>query len=271
MGYGDEIMATGMARGAKERGKRIAFGDGRHIAWSQWSEPMFRNNPNVAHPGDEGDPDIEWIAHYKGHRLYNRLSQNRRRWKWNLDFRPIPGELVFTENELSLSRSIPRGFILIEPNVPHQKSVAVNKDWGHSRYKAVAKYLLGNGHRVIQFDFGSYRLPGVERVHAADFRQALTVLSRASLYIGPEGGLHHGAAAVGIPAVVLFGGFIPPQVTGYPTHTNLTGGATACGSLRQCDHCKVAMNKITIDEVCSAAIEHLNQNRVDGTLWRLME
>jgi hypothetical protein len=31
MGYGDELMATGMARGAAARGKRVAFGDGQRI------------------------------------------------------------------------------------------------------------------------------------------------------------------------------------------------------------------------------------------------
>jgi ADP-heptose:LPS heptosyltransferase len=74
------------------------------------------------------------------------------------------------------------------------------------------------------------------------------------LYIGPEGGLHHGAAAVGIPAVVLFGGFIPPQVTGYKTHVNLTGGADFfCGSLQACKHCAEAMERIKSKHVCDAA------------------
>jgi hypothetical protein len=43
-----------------------------------------------AHPGDELDGDIEWIAHHKGKRLYNRLSRWRDRWEWNLDFRAVP-------------------------------------------------------------------------------------------------------------------------------------------------------------------------------------
>ncbi len=31
LGYGDNLMATGMARGAACRGKRIAFGNGRRL------------------------------------------------------------------------------------------------------------------------------------------------------------------------------------------------------------------------------------------------
>jgi ADP-heptose:LPS heptosyltransferase len=242
-----------MARGAKARGKRIAFGDGKRIIWGPWSEIIFRGNPNIARPGEERASDIDWIAHHKGHRLYNSLSPDRSRWLWNMDFRPTPGEMFFDATELAFAEAYGAGFVLIEPNVPWAKSVAPNKDWGRARYQTIADRLIAEGRRVIQFAHGRDRLSGAAPVSAPDFRHALAVLSRASLYIGPEGGLHHGAAAVGVPAVVLFGGFIPPQVTGYPTHTNLTGGARACGSLNRCDHCRAAMDAISVDEVMAAA------------------
>jgi hypothetical protein len=74
--------------------------------------------------------------------------------------------------------------------------------------------------------------------------------------------MHHGAAAMNIPAVVLFGGFVPPAVTGYDSHTNLTGGAEfACGSFRYCEHCIAAMKAISVDEVVTAALEHLRNGR----------
>jgi hypothetical protein len=57
--------------------------------------------------------------------------------------------------------------------------------------------------------------------------------------------------------VVLFGGFIPPSVTGYGGHANLTGGAEACGSLDPCRHCQAAMGRIGVDEVHAAALERL--------------
>src|SRR6185369_14162072 len=84
MGLGDQLMATGLARGAHARGKRIAFGDGRNIIWDANSAAIFRGNPNIARPGSERDRDIEWLPYYKGHRIYNRLGD--RKWIWNLDF-----------------------------------------------------------------------------------------------------------------------------------------------------------------------------------------
>jgi hypothetical protein len=62
------------------------------------------------------------------------------------------------------------------------------------------------------------------QIKTKGFRHALAVPQNASLYIGPEGGLHHAVASVGVAAVVLFGDFIPPAVTGYSHHANLTGG-----------------------------------------------
>lgn len=252
-------MASGMARGARRRGKRIAFGAAGRIIWDKNSEPVFRHNPNVAPPGSEGAADLEWIPYYKGHRIYNRQDKAKGRWIWNYDFRAAPGEIFLTEVEVAAGKRHGRGFVLIEPNTERWKSVAPNKDWGLAKYQAVADQLRDDGYRVAQFrhDPEQPALKGIENFRTFSFRDALALLSHARVYIGPEGGLHHGAAAVDVPAVVLFGGFIPPTVTGYAVHANLTGGASACGSLTACDHCKAAMAAISVEEVVAAAKDYM--------------
>lgn len=254
-------MASGMARGLGLRNKRAAFGDGRRIIFGPWSEEIFRYNPNVARPGEEGASDLVWIAHYKGNRLYNGYRNDLQggRWVWNYGFRVQPGEIFFDDAERKFAEAIEPGFVLIEPNVPWNKSVAPNKDWGHAKYQAVTDRLQEEGRRVVQFARGERRLKGVEVIATSSFRLGLAALSRAALAVLPEGGLHHGAAAVNVPAVVIFGGFIPPAVTGYDTHVNLTGGTEACGSLKACPHCAAAMAAITVDEVFTAAVEKLKQ------------
>lgn len=248
-----------MARGAKDRGKRIAFGDGKRIIWDKNSPEIFKKNKNIAVPGSEGDADIEWIPFYTGSRLYNK--QGAGRWIWNYDFRAIPGELFFSEDELRFASSLRSNYIIIEPNLPWHKMVAPNKDWGLQKFQELATRLNLAGYKVAQFSFGRRRLANVKTIPSVSFRHAVAAMTRARLAILPEGGLHHGAAAVGLPAVVLFGGFIPPQVTGYDLHTNLTGGAEACGSLTPCAHCKEAMAKISVDEVFEAAIAKLRANQ----------
>jgi ADP-heptose:LPS heptosyltransferase len=256
MGIGDNLMASGLARGAKARGKRIAFGDGKQILWDHHSEQIFRGNPNIAPLGSEGARDLEWVPFYRGNRIYNRQSGDR--WVWNYGFKAIPGEVFLTEDEKKWARFHGSGYVVIEPNVPEFKTVAPNKQWPVERYNKVARLLLKSGVDVVQFNFkAGHAIPEVRQIKTPSFRHAMAALARAALYIGPEGGLHHASAAVGVAAVVLFGGFIPPDVTGYSSHTNLTGGAEACGSLHACEHCREAMNAISVPEVMDAANGYL--------------
>lgn len=255
MGIGDNLMASGMARGAASRGRKVQFGDGARVIWDHHSPIIFRGNPNIA-PQHGTQAGVEWIRFYKGSRIYNRQDGNR--WAWNYDFRPTPGEIFLSPDEKKFGERVGCGFVAIEPNLPPQKTSSANKRWPTERYDEVARKLSEAGAEVIQMIWGSgHRIKGARHVVAPNFRFAMSVLRQAALYIGPEGGLHHASAAVDIPAVVLFGGFIPPQVTGYPSHTNLTGGAEACGSLKPCEHCREAMMRIGVDEVVTASLAYL--------------
>jgi ADP-heptose:LPS heptosyltransferase len=84
------------------------------------------------------------------------------------------------------------------------------------------------------------------------FRQAIATMARGALYVGAEGGMMHAAAAVGLKGVVLFGGWSPPIVCGYPWHVNIVGSDEACGSVKKCDHCLIAMQGISVDQVENA-------------------
>lgn len=260
MGFGDEILGSGIARGARTRGKRIAFGNGRRIIWSKHAPEIFRNNPNVARPGCEGSRDLEWIAHYPGHRLYAHAVNGL--WQWNSDFRATPGEIFLDRSEKDFAEQFGYGFVLIEP---HCKPSAPNKRWPFERFQTVADELKADGYRVLQFAARAdvLRLKNVEIIPTPTFRMALAALSHAKLYIGPEGGLHHGAAALNVRAVVIFGGFIHPRLTGYSSHKNLFVGEEGCGTIgRICEHCRAAMAAITVDQVLSAALETMNAARL---------
>ena len=248
MGLGDNLMATGMARGAKERGETIAFGDGQRLIWDHNSETIFLNNPNIARPGHDLSR-ARWINFYKGNRLYNVQDHARERWVWNMEFRATPGEMFLEPDELKFAKRYGAGFVLIEPNVP-DKLTGPNKLWPLDRYQRLGEWLKRDGYEVVQFEYPGIRraLRGVRMLQVKGFRQALSVLRNARLVICCEGGLHHGAAAMGRPAVVLFGGFVPPQVTGYDTHENIAVGE-ACGRYMPCDHCRAAMDAISLDEV----------------------
>jgi hypothetical protein len=253
VGFGDEIIASGLARGARTRGKRIAFGDGRRIVWSRQSYEIFQNNRNVAPPGAEHDSDIEWIAHYRHRRLYGELRDGH--WHFN-DFRCPPGEIYFSTEEIGTIRQIAAMYprpVVIEPTVKSIGAcIGANKQWPVERYLAVARALAHDGESVISLGPDGDGWPELPRVVTSSFRDALGVLSLARLYIGPEGGMHHAAAALSVPAVVIFGGFNTPKATGYPWHSNITVGEP-CGTVAACPHCAAAMASITVDRVLEAA------------------
>lgn len=255
IGIGDQIIATGIARGAQERGKRIAFGDGSRIAWDHNSRMIFAGNPNIAPPGSEGSADLEWNPFRKGHRVYNHHDRANNRWVWNMAFRCVPGQIFLDRGENAWAGLRAKGAVVVEPNIEAWKSVAPNKQWPVDRYDAVVDQLVRQGVKVVQFVYGTAKAhlcPGATAIQTPSFRHAAALLATAAAYLGAEGGLHHAAAAFDVPAVVLFGGFVPPEVTGYGTHINLTGGAEACGSINRCDHCRDAMDRITVAETSDA-------------------
>ncbi len=167
------------------------------------------------------------------------------RWVWRDNFRVEPGEIFLTNTELEFAEPW-RGCVLIEPNVK-VKPEAVNKRWIWRRWQEVADS------RMAEFvQVGPLGVPRLDLVACAEtenFRLACAVLSVCRAFVGTEGGLHHAAAALGVPAVVLFSGFIPPKITGYETQRNIHHGGAACGSRLPCLHCKEAMEAIGVDEV----------------------
>lgn len=228
----------------------------------------------MARPGDEQKPNLEWNSHRRGARAYNTRAGAG--WKWNYNFKATPGEFFFDPSERKRWDSLTalRKLVIIEPNIPlinrKPKAGALNKQWPVSRYQLVADELTRRGCNVAQFDYEgrSHRLLNTYQIKTTGYREAVAALERAALYIGPEGGMSHAAAAVNVRGVVLFGHFIPPEVTGYDSHVNLTGGVgKACGSLVACPRCRQAMDNITVGEVVDHAARLVNEVTA-GSRWR---
>lgn len=77
------------------------------------------------------------------------------------------------------------------------------------------------------------------------------------MLVTTEGGLHHAAAIFGIPAVVIYGGYISPRQTGYDGQVALFEGGEPCGWRKPCPHCAAAMGKIEPERVFEHAMKFL--------------
>lgn len=238
MGLGDELMAAGEARRRRElSGRRcqIIGKDGR----PRWHEVWFGND-DVAGPHEAGDFDR--FQHCGGHRSYIDGSRSTRsRWAW-LTHRPTPARLPTVQVDLRADDCI-----LVEPSI--KAGASPNKRWRGWQALVDARRDLPWAQVGPP---GTAWLSGVRRIETQTFWQAFSVLKACRAAVLHEGGLHHAAAALSVPAVVMFGGYISPDQTGYSGHVNLFTGGEPCGWRKPCAHCQTAMAKITVDAVIAS-------------------
>ena len=245
MGWGDELIASGQARVMQERnGPQPVLICGRDGA-ARW-HPAWEGNPRIARPGTA---NVQRLVNGPGMRPYIRAKEPDK-WVWR-DFACPRGELVFTPEERRYAEAAVGvgDVVVIEPRLKAKASA--NKDWGWAhwvellrRFRSVRWAQLGpEGIPIV---------PGARHIVTPDFRSACAVLARARAVVLPEGGLHHAAAALNVPGVVIFGGYIGPAQTGYDLHANLFTGGVPCGSRLACAHCKQAMAEITPAQVWTA-------------------
>lgn len=273
MGLGDDILATGQAikRGLKAGG--VVFGRSRDMPRksSMYDHVAWINCPGAQH----------FVQEYGGKRAYYDYQRsNGKRVVLHEDYRPYPGELNI-EPELKEIRDLlpkrdERPVVAIHTEVKRMFS-GDNRMWPWAHWQELAGELLRAGYHVWQID-----PPGVEQVHPDvphfrfglgetyklrnkyleryGLRKALAALSQVDLVVCPEDIMHHAAAALGVQAVVLYGGRTNPLLLGYPTQRNITTDEEWCGMRVPCDHCKRAMRSITPDRVMAEVVEALDSD-----------
>lgn len=207
-----------------------------------WSE-VFENNPYLLmrYPGK---PFVRYVSGGGARPYIDRKTPTR--WFWR-PYQPKPGELYFTESEIRFAAPY-RGMVMIEPSV---KNVGhSNKAWQYERWIELVDTLKLPW--VQCTPEGQPGLPDVLRITTPTFRLAAAVLSVCKVFVGTDGGLMHAAAAVGVPAVILWSEFTSPDICGYKTMVNLRHAGKPCGNRLACQGCLSAMNAITVTEVATA-------------------
>jgi ADP-heptose:LPS heptosyltransferase len=254
MGLGDEFMVTGECRRLQERDPRQV-----RIVYekSKWFA-IWDHNPRIARREAKGD--FQEYRPREGYRRPYIAEKSDTKWTWKA-YGPPAGEIYFTEQELDFGQQH-AGKVILEPSI--KPGASPNKQWGREKWISLAKRLEANGFRTTLL--GPIRperlLENQEYIQTVNARLAAAVIAFSRALIIPDGGLHHVAAAVGMPAVVICGGFASPRVAGYEMHTNFfDGDDLGCGLRTPCNHCREAMNLITVDRVFDAAMKHLSADR----------
>jgi hypothetical protein len=239
-------MLTAEARRlAEKHGKPAVVGN------NEWS-PIWENNPYISKTGD-GPKTSSSI----GRRPYLKGWDHERLY-YDENYRAERGELYFSPEEIDYRDNLGDVGILIEPHV--KGTFGGNKAWVWDRWIEIAKSL-----KVSQcLPPGKRPLPNARIVQTPTIRHALAALSGARLLISTDGALHHAAAALGVPSIVIWGARTDPNVLGYTDHINLTSGDDFCGMMAPCSHCVKAMKAITVDQVLDAAERILDRGAVES-------
>jgi predicted glycosyltransferase len=199
------------------------------------------------------DTDVVWVKNYQGHRPYLKGTKNGR-LLFNDDYKPRLGEIYFSHKEQEVIDKIDKDYIVVEPNVKRVYAHTVNKAW--DKWEELFK------HDLPWLQLGDVTVKRYTKWKETNtFREALQILSKAKLFVGTDGGLHHAAAALGIPSVVIWTGFTSPRHLGYDTHTNIHDGSDPCGTYTSvCEHCLLKAKAITVEQVREAVISEFESS-----------
>lgn len=243
MGLGDEIMALGRAERLYEQtGCPVSIltmteAPREHDAWN--------GNPAWIHKGGKA------IIDGGGARPYITAWHGRRAI-FNLDYRARAGRVYLTDEERE-SCTLKPPYAIVSPEL--KKEASPNKDWGKKNWESVIHNFPCPVYQLLP-NLKTIPIAGAIGYHTPTFRAALAAIEKAALVMAAEGGTHHMAASMRVPAVVVFGSFVPPNVTGYDFHYNIAVETDEgyCGRWEPCNHCKKAMESIQPEYVREKAI-----------------
>ena len=142
-----------------------------------------------------------------------------------------------------------------------------NKDWPDEYWNELVGRLAARG-TVIEVGASPAEPPPAPTGSYLDLRgqttlqELIAAIAAADLHIAPITGSVHIAAAVGVPTVVIYGGYEPPVCTDYPGNISLYSPVECapCWLKTPCPYGKKCLHMITVDEV-EAALERLWENR----------
>lgn len=240
MGIGDEIMALGLCERASEQtGNPVSivgmYGNPRDF-------DIWHGNPhwnyNAQQKITDGGGSRNYIEGWKGRQAI-----------YNLNYRARAGRIHLDKSHRNFANEYcNKPFAVISPRI--KKGASPNKDWGENKWAEVIKEFSIKVYQLSP-DKNEKPIDGAELIVTPSVKHACAIISRAALVLCNEGGTHHMAASMRVPAVVVFGSFVPPTVTGYEFHHNLAVQTDHgyCGKWDVCKTCQESLKIITPEMV----------------------
>lgn len=155
---------------------------------------------------------------------------------------------------------LPRPHVLI---ARHASSWTPNKEWPGAYWDDLVARLADRG-TVIEVGGPPEAPAAPPDGHYVDLRGRTTLpelvaaIAAADVHVGPVTGTVHIAAAVGVPSVVIYGGYEHPDCSRYPGNVDLYSPVECapCWLRTPCPHARKCLQQITPDQV-EAAVDRL--------------
>jgi ADP-heptose:LPS heptosyltransferase len=216
-GLGDNLLLTAILPEIRKR-----MPDHKIVVETPWKE-LFANNPHA-----------DWVTdkHVKTTRrhikpVYRVEKRGDRPFIAQMLAYVGPGSvgsphIYLTEDEIERARAgHPGRYVTI---CPTGKSVfsANRREWGLDRFQELRNLL--SEYRFIQVGLArDPLLDNVEDARGLSVRESAAIIHNARFFLGLEGGFMHVARAVDTRSVIVFGGYILPEVSGYRENVNISG------------------------------------------------
>jgi ADP-heptose:LPS heptosyltransferase len=216
---------------------------------------MWDGNPIIATPENvAAGEDVQLVKngpHCRPYIIYPFTKESG--WTFNRAFkaREHIARIYLTPEEKQrgvAARKRYGPYVLIEPYTKHE-----NFRWPLDRWTELVAACPE--YRFVQhIHQDSELIPGAH-YERATFREACGLIAACEVYVRSESGLCHAAAAFCTKQVTLFGGCMDPEVMGfYPGQFVIADreAGSPCGQWNPCEHCREAMDRITVPQVAGA-------------------
>ena len=258
MGWGDYIMTTGIVRRLKIQNPNLQVLIKEPYNDTRQYKDIFYNNPYITSI-DSFNNKLPYVKVPRVLAGINNELNDRIIWKKERvaevgDLYTKKEEEKFAEDSINAifehwkikNKKLPRGLIFLSDTakkniILNNKIVKyehyVNKEWGRNKWEEFIKITSKDYILIKTTNSKDNTVEGLYSI-LCDFRTNYAIMKKCDFYVGNEGGLSHLWAITRKRAIVFFGHWIPPYVTGYPFHLNLTKNTNDhCGSLKKCKTC----------------------------------
>jgi ADP-heptose:LPS heptosyltransferase len=133
---------------------------------------------------------------------------------------PFAPRLFLSSEELeTIKKRFPFPYIAVCPSGKTGFS-ANRKEWGVENFQKLVD--LFSDRRFVQIGLAKDPLlANVVDARGLAARESAAVVANAALFIGLEGGLMHLAKAVNTKAVIIYGGYVRPEISAYEENLNI--------------------------------------------------